>query len=303
MLFLGEGPVAVCPLIDTGKNWVGLPHFSYGGFAGMRNNDIAFNDKLVHKLIFLIQKEKVNPGFFQIDLKTISNHRVSQDRFFIRTIHKYHQCDNYSKVSSLIFLPETKEELYTHLSTNLRRKINKAANSGFDIQIGGKEFLSPFYREYSRKMHRLGSPAYGKGFFETLLETYCFGDAKIFLIMQNGEAAGAAFLLSYMGFYESSWFVTNEISYRNYVSDFLHWQIVQYAIARGASVYSFGRSTPQGSVHIYKSHWPVTDIPIYQYGHEGGNHLRNHVWLSSVWKKIPYFIAKPIGPILVKHIY
>lgn len=304
LLFYKNKAAGLLPLVNTGNSWVSLPHFSYGGFACTENFNFKLDEDIIQKLIFLVQKERHNQGFFQYDLKTISSYQTSHKRIFIRTIHKYPTQNNYIKVSSIIFLPKTKEELFTKLNTNLRRKINKANHSEFNIQIGGKELLESFHSIYSKKMHELGSPAYGKHFFKTILETYCYGDAKIFLVRKQKKAVGAAFLLSYNGFYESAWFATNKIEYKNYISDFLHWQMLKYAIEKRAYVYSFGRSTSQGSVHIYKSHWPVENIPIYQYNNNQKNVIiRNKRWISSVWRKVPYFIAKPTGALLVKHIY
>jgi len=303
LLYVEDKPVAALPLVYTGHRWVSLPHFSYGGFAVTHNVSFDFDEKLIQKLIFLIRKEGLNPGFFQLDLLRISNLQVVRERFFIRTTYVFHPDDACKKVSSLISLPQTKEELYKQLNANLRRKINKAANSGFELQIGGKELIPLFYDIYAQKMHQLGSPAYGKDFFEMLMETYRFGETKVFLVMESGKTIGASFSLSYMGFYESSWFATNEIAYKKYVSDYLHWQMMQYAISQGATTYSFGRSTPQGSVHIYKNHWPVTDIPIYQYEQGRRLHAKNHSWIPIVWKHIPYFITRPVDPLLVKHIY
>ena len=204
------------------------------------------------------------------------------------------------RISRKDFLPRRNKEFFENLNANIRRKINKASHSEFSIQIGGEELLESFYSLYSKKMYELGSLVYEKFFFKTLLETYNFGEAKIFLLRQQGKAVGTALLLSYHGFYESTWFATDKTEYKNYISDFLHWLMLKYAIEKKASVYSFGRSTSQGSVHKYKSHWPVTDIPIYQ---NKKTLIRNQKWLSSVWRKVPYFITKPIGSQLVKHFY
>ena len=303
MLFSEEKLLAVCPVVNTGRSWVSLPHFSYGGFAGIENDAVGWDEKLIRKLIVAIQKEEVNPGFFHVDVESVANLQTTENRTFIRTMQKYNSTYNYMKVSSFIALSETNDSLFFRLNANLRRKLHKAAHSGFDMQIGDDKLLNAFYDLYSIKMHQLGSPAYGKRFFQALLETYRFGERNIFLIRHQGKVVGTALLLSYHGFYESAWFATHPGVYKYYVSDFLHWQMIQFAIEHHAKVYSFGRSTPQGGVYQYKNHWPVKNIPVYQYGYGINSHLRNYHWLSTAWKIIPYFIAQPVGPLLVRHIY
>ena len=303
MLFSGEKLLGVCPLVNTGKRWVSLPHFSYGGFVGTENSQPEWNHQLVQKLIFGIQNERIQPGFFKVDIETIANQQMTTERIFIRSLRKLHPDDHQVKTSSMIQLPKTREALFSKLNSNLRRKIHKGAHCGFGVQMGGVELLDAYYSLYSEKMHRLGSPAYGKGFFKQLLNTYRFGDIKFFLIRKAGKVVGASLLQSYHGFYENTWFATHETAYPYYVSDFLHNQMIQYAISKGASVYSFGRSTPGSGVHKYKSHWPVMDRPIYEYRVGANIQLKNYRWLSAVWKNIPYFVAKQTGPVLVKHIY
>lgn len=302
LLFKDKEAVGLLPLVNTGKTWVSLPHFSYGGFAINEKYNKKFNEDLIQKIILTAEKENINQGFFCIDINKIEDIKFKQKPLFIRTIQKNFRDNPHFKVSSIICLPETKEELLLIINKNLKRKINKAKNSDLEIKIGNIELLDDFYNVYSKKMHELGSPAYGKDFFKQLFETYSFGDAVIFRVQQFKKTIGAAVVLSYNGFYESAWFATDKSAYKNYVSDYLHWQIIKYAIDKHAEIYSFGRSTFESSVYIYKNHWPVTDLPIYYYNNKK-NHLRNQKWISNIWKKTPCFITNSLGPKIVEHFY
>jgi hypothetical protein len=66
-------------------------------------------------------------------------------------------------------------------------------------------------------------------------------------------------------------------------------------------VYSFGRSTINSGVHKYKSHWPITDHPIYHSSNMPN--IRKQSWLQYIWRAIPYPISSPLGAKLIKHIY
>ena len=300
ILFSGDDVASLLPLVDTGKRWVSLPHFSYGGFINKPDDCLGPDENTVQKLISLVQKKELDSGFYRVDDNKSLIEGDFRKKIFIRTIQPNVLKETCQKVSSFLPLPESDKTLFTRLKSNLRRKIIKARNSGFDIKIGGKEMLPLFYEVYSRKIHNLGSPAYGKRFFQHLLETYQFGDALIFFVTQEQKPVGTALLLSYHDFYESVWFATCQDAYKDYISDFLHWQMILHAFSKNAKIYSFGRSTTNGSVHQYKRHWPVVDIPIYQMGE---NSIKNQKWLSSAWKIMPYSVTKQLGPVLVKHIY
>ncbi len=300
IFFREDEPIGLCPLVNTGKSWVSLPHFSYGGFINKPDDYFEPDEITIQKLIFLVQKERLDKGFYKVDIDVFPSLEYFNENTFIRTIQPGFLKKSYQKVSSFLPLPQTGDELLKKLKSNLRRKIAKAKNSGFDIQIGGKELISSFYKVYSQKVHSLGSPAYGRSFFQNLIENYRFGESLIFLVTRQQKVVGAALLLSYGDFYESTWFATCQVAYKNYVSDFLHWQMILYALSKNAKIYSFGRSTINGSVHRYKSHWPVVDVPIYQ---TGDNSIKNQKWLSSVWKRMPYSVVRQLGPVLVKHIY
>ncbi|MBE0649565.1 MAG: peptidoglycan bridge formation glycyltransferase FemA/FemB family protein [Bacteroidales bacterium] len=300
ILSLGKEIVALLPLVDTGKSWASLPHFTYGGLITGSEVFNGVDETFLHTLISIIKKEKIGQGFYGINLDDLPDKEWNSKKIFIRTIQTAFSKDHYHKMSAFLTMPGNNEELLRILNSNLKRKIKKAGNSGFELQIGGKELIPSFYKVYSSKVHKLGTPAYSRKFFQSLMETYQFGESRIFLITRDNKLLGTSLLLSYQGFCESVWFATCKEAYKDYISDFLHWNMISYAFSKKAKVYSFGRSTVDSSVHQYKSHWPVLEVPIYQIG---GANIRNKKWLATAWENMPFLIAKEIGPLLVKHIY
>ena len=298
--------LGVFPLIDSGRKFVSLPHFSYGGFISLKEKQFSITD-LTQVFIQYVQKEKPKPGFleFQIDKQEPERKdAVSRNKkIFIRSLWSFEDAIKSNKVCSFVQLAENNAEMLKLLSSNLRRKLRKTITNGLEAKQGGIELLDDFYRVYAHNMHRLGSPVFSKSFFQALFENYQNGMVRLFLSEINGKTVGAAFLMSYFGFYENTWFSTNS-SYKKYlVSDHLHWQMIQFAIENKGKTYSMGRSTQSGSVHAYKKHWPVTDYPLYFVDSEEGLQIKNHKWLANIWKSIPYPLTLRFGPMLVRHIY
>jgi hypothetical protein len=300
--------VGVFPLVETEHKFVSLPHFSYGGFISVKGSRFNSSDYM-QMLIRLIRKENPKPGFLavyenSIKLSEWDDPILKNEKLFVRSLCDFDGAGKSNKVCSFIQLPENTTEMLKLLSSNLRRKLRKTMTNKLEAKQGGAELLDVFYPVYAHNMHRLGSPVFSKSFFQAIFDNYKNGAVRIFLSEINGKIVGAAFLMSYFGFYENTWFSSNRAYKKYFVSDHLHWQMIQYAIANKGEVYSMGRSTLAESVHRYKKHWPVSDNPLFQIDtQEKAVQLKNQKWLAGLWKTIPYPITLRLGPMLVKHIY
>jgi len=303
------------PLVDTGKAWVSLPHFSYGGMLfndeAQKQNESAITLRIIEE----IKNKSYEAGFYKYE-SDIKKVQTTAEKYFIRTINN-NTDNNYiksEKVSSLLNLPSGEKELSVNINPNLRRKINKASKADIIIKNGGTELLDDFYKVYTRNIYKLKSLNYSKKFFNDLLGTYKFGEVKIFVAYKNDTAIGTGMLANYNGFYENMFFATLSNSRKEYISDLLHWEMICYSIKKNNSLdiadtnnsertafYSFGRSTHSSGVHKYKSHWPVTDHQLYTYSNL--QDIRKKKWLSGIWGKLPFFISSPLGPHLINHIY
>lgn len=301
-LYSEEKLVAVFPLVNTGKRWVSLPHFSYGGLLVLPEFEVDI-EKLVCNLIFIIEKKQITPGFYKYELNVPENFCLSKSKVYIRSPEPVKNKSKYQKVSSFLDLPANGNELFQQLSSNLRRKIRKAEKGKITIIHGKEKLLNNFYSVYSHNMLRLGSPAYDKSFFRQLLKVYDYGEARLFISYKQKVAIGAALLLSYNGFWENAWFSTCREGHKDYVSDHLHWEMIQYAIKKKAKIYSFGRSSKGGTVYRYKNHWPVQNVPLFEYSSNRFFSIKDHQWLAKIWKHLPYTFTRLIGPLMIKHIY
>lgn len=291
------------PLVNTGRAWVSLPHFSYGGLLMKKYAKEIDWEQLVLNVVFSLNVGNVISGFFQVNIDDLKPIPRLKAKFYLRSSNPILKKPGYNKVSSVLFLPSRSEELLDKLSSNLRRKICKAEKTGLSVSCGGAELLNDFYPVYVKNMHRLGSPVYGKQFFKDLLGDYQFGEIYLFVIYNKKKPVASSVLMSYNDFWENTWFSTRKEEQKRYVSDFLHWQMIKYAIKQNAAIYSFGRSDEKGNVFRYKNHWPVKNIPLYEYSLNRRVNLKNHKWLAGLWRNVPLPVAWFLGPLLVKHIY
>lgn len=301
LLYNNQKLSGLLPLVHTGKAYVSLPHFSYGGWLTKKGVEISENR--LNKLITLLDEEQTSPGFYRVDLPLIAEGQTDKYPLFVRGLYRLGTKMHPAKVASFMRLPLKQEELNALLSSNLRRKIRKATKKFGNVRFGGEELLNDFYQVYQLRMHQLGSPAYSRSFFSKLLLNSGKESVRVVVAYDEKRPVGGAMLLSYNGFYESAWFATDIKQKKYYVSDYLNESMVRYAVEQGGLIYSFGRSTEHGGVYRYKNHWPVQNYPLFLYNTMKRPSVKTYSWLAVLWKYSPRFIVNRLGPVLIRHIY
>lgn len=212
-----------------------------------------------------------------------------------------------TKVVSLLHL-KPNELPKNIMHGNLARKIRVAHRKGVRVERQGREGLKEFMAIYERRLHQLGSANLPIKFFEALLQSYpdraLDAEAMLHTAHYKGKCVGAAFSLRLGAWFENGWFATDISDPSLYVAYSLHDAMIREAMAAGADVYSFGRSTTGSGVHRFKQQWGTNELPVVIYRIPPIRHdLRNHPWLHNIWKKAPLPIARPFNPYLSKWLY
>lgn len=313
LIYQNQKLYAILPLVNTRKAWVSLPHFSYGGILSHENIETFNIDNIINCLIEEEEKHTLKSGFYQLNIEEILNNKfTNSQKFFLRSLENQRTYNFHKtiKVSSILKLPSNGKIFFENINSNLKRKIRKSIKSQVTIKDGGIELLNDFHKVYSRNIYALKSLNYSKKTLSDLFLNYKFGDLKIFVAYKDCQAVGVSMMASYNGFYENMFFATKTEVRKYYVSDLLHYEMINYCInankntitpSKSNAVYSFGRSTINSGVHKYKNHWPVNDYPIYVHSNMGD--IRKHNWIANIWALLPFFISKPLGAKLIKHIY
>lgn len=212
-----------------------------------------------------------------------------------------------AKVVSLLHLkPEELPRSILH--GNLARKIRATRRKGVRVERQGREGLKDFMGIYEKRLHQLGSANLPAKFFEALLQTYpdrsLDAEAMIHTAHYKEKCVGAAFSLRLGNWFENGWFATDISDPSLYLAYALHDAMIREAVAAGANVYSFGRSTPGSGVHGFKQQWGTTGLPVVIHHIPPARHdLRQFPWLHDIWKNIPLPIARPFNPYISKWFY
>jgi FemAB-related protein (PEP-CTERM system-associated) len=213
------------------------------------------------------------------------------------------------KVCMILELASDAETQWKRFNAKLRNQIRKADKSGLSVFVGGKELLVGFYDIFSRNMRDLGTPVYAEKFFANVLATFP-NDTRI-ISVYKGEKPIAAGLISYFK-------NTVEIPWASSIREFnslcpnnlLYWTALQFAIQNGFQQFDFGRSTPNEGTYRFKEQWGARPTQLHwQYllcENETLPELNTknpkYQQAISIWRRMPVFLTKLIGPSIVKNI-
>lgn len=212
------------------------------------------------------------------------------------------------KVTMVLALASDADAQWSEFNPKLRNQIRKAEKSGLHFSVGGLELLDHFYQVFARNMRDLGTPVYGKDFFQNVLEA--LETTRILAVNYQGKTIAAGIV---------SWFQkTMEMPWASSISDYralcpnnlLYWEAIKFAIASGFTSFDFGRSTPNEGTFNFKKQWGAVPVQLYwQYLLGEGMqlpelHRKNPKFDLAIrsWQRMPLGLSKLLGPVIVRNI-
>jgi hypothetical protein len=157
-------------------------------------------------------------------------------------------------------------------------------------------------------MHELGSPYHNKSYLRTMAES--LGEALVFAVMYgpDGELAGAGvFVLQ--GHLATNLHANILRRFRpDYAGEFLYWSVLERYCRQGFKKFDLGRSLIGSGNETFKMKWRPRKQPLaYWYALMPGHQLpelnqknpKFHLAIS-IWKRLPAFLVRPLGPFLIK---
>jgi FemAB-related protein (PEP-CTERM system-associated) len=209
-----------------------------------------------------------------------------------------------------IDLPKDAEELWGRYGSQHRKHTRQALRKGFQIQFGHLDLLDDAYEALARSMHELGSPYHSKRYLcnmATLL-----GDNLEFAVMRDGKRTlvGAAVLV-YQGGTASNLHANILRDFRTeYAGEFLYWSLLERYCQKGMTVCDMGRSLNGSGNETYKMKWRPRKAPLayWYYLPKGGavpelnQKSAKFQFAIRVWKLLPSFVVRTLGPHLIRGI-
>jgi FemAB-related protein (PEP-CTERM system-associated) len=209
----------------------------------------------------------------------------------------------------LLPLAGSVETMWEKVDKKVRNQVRKAQKSELTTDSGGAELLGEFYDVFCRNMRDLGTPVYGRRFFEEVLKQ--FPDrARVFVVRTGTTSVAAGISLAYRGSIEVPW-ASSLREYRTICPNYLlYWTMVEFAIANGFDQFDFGRSTPDDGPYNFKKQWGARPVPLcWEYQLLGAASLpdrspKNPKFQAAiaVWQRLPLAVASLVGPHVARYL-
>lgn len=285
---LGGVPLVLLQSLMFGRFAVSLPFVNYGGVVTHWKN-IA--EALIAGAAGLCVKYQLK----HVEIRTL--------------IPDLTGVSSSKKVSMVLPLPDSIEALDTRLGAKLRAQCKKAQQYTPSFKVGGVELLNDFYSVFARNMRDLGTPVYHKKWFNQLFQQPGI-TAAIAVVYMAGKPVSAGFLVGHNGVLEIPWASTLKQANLKNANMWLYKNVLDYAIKQGYSLFDFGRSTKDSGTYQFKKQWGAMPVPHYWYyattgGKHGGNLNPDNPKFKlaiRLWRCLPVWLTKLIGPPIVKYL-
>lgn len=189
-----------------------------------------------------------------------------------------------------------------------RRMVRQGEKHGLTCRTGPEE-LDTVYERYAQSVHRLGTPVYSRRFFRNL-QTVLGEDCHCLTVWHEGTAVAGV-----MSFFFKDqvlpYYAGSRSEYRQVApNDFMYWELMRIAAERGARIFDFGRSKRGTGAFDFKVHWGFEPrpMPYLFYVPSGGPMPQINTANPSyrrrieLWKRLPLWLTKQLGPRIIRMI-
>jgi len=163
------------------------------------------------------------------------------------------------------------------------------------------------HRIYAESVRNLGTPVFSRRYFRILAET--FRDDMDVVTIRDGATPVAAVLNFYWRDEVLPYYGGGTAAARAcHANDFMYWEVMRRAAARGCTLFDFGRSKTGTGAFAFKKNWGFLPAPLrYRFRLAPGAVIPDHNPLNpkyrlfiAAWKKLPLPLANALGPLIVR---
>lgn len=189
-----------------------------------------------------------------------------------------------------------------------RAMVRKGIKAGLTSHIDPN--VDRFFDLFARNVHRHGTPAMPKRYFQALMDT--FGQDCEVLTVCSPEGRPLSSVLSFyfrdevLAYYAGDDEAARDVA----ANDFKYWELMRRACARGLKVFDYGRSKIGTGPYAFKKNWGFEPTPLhYEYQlyksdsipQNNPNNAKYRL-LIATWRRMPLGLANWLGPFIVRNL-
>jgi FemAB-related protein (PEP-CTERM system-associated) len=188
-----------------------------------------------------------------------------------------------------------------------RAMVRKGIERGLSSEAG--QDVDVLHSVYAESVRNLGTPVFGRRYFRLLADV--FRDRMDVVTIRDGGQVVAAV----MNFYDRGEVIPyygggTEAARNLAANDFMYWEVMRRAAARGCTMFDFGRSKVGTGAFAFKKNWGFTPQPLlHRFRLKPGAPVPDHNPLNpkyrlfiAAWKRLPLPVANRLGPMIVRGI-
>jgi FemAB-related protein (PEP-CTERM system-associated) len=182
-----------------------------------------------------------------------------------------------------------------------RAMVRKGMKAGLESSI--EDGVGRFSDLYADNMHRHGTPALPRMYFETLKDVFA-RDCEVLMVTRHGKPLSAV-LSFYFRDEVLPYYAGDAMDARDCAAnDFKYWELMRRAGERGCRVFDYGRSKRGTGSFDFKKNWGFEPAPLfYEYMLVRGKRMPEnnplnprYRWMVAAWRRLPRGLANRIGP-------
>lgn len=188
-----------------------------------------------------------------------------------------------------------------------RAMVRKGIKAGLESVLD--DDVDRFFYAYSTSVLRLGTPVFSKKFFKLLKQV--FGpDCEVMTVVKDDRVIASVLSFYFrdevLPYYGGGTAEAREVA----GNDFMYWELMRRACARGIKVFDFGRSKRGTGSFDFKKNWGFEAQQLYyEYQLHQADAVPDNNPLNpkyqlfiKVWQHLPISVANFIGPFVVKNL-
>ena len=186
----------------------------------------------------------------------------------------------------------------------VRKGIKNGLRAAFDDNV------ERFFGLYADNMHRHGTPALPKRYFQTLRDEFG-ADCDVLTVTAPDGRPLSSVLSFYFRDEVLPYYAGDDESARELAAnDFKYWELMRRAGERGIGVFDYGRSKQGTGSYAFKKNWGFEPTPLhyeyclYKRDAIPQNNPANAKYrlLIETWRRLPIGVANWLGPFVVRNL-
>lgn len=194
---------------------------------------------------------------------------------------------------------------------NIPRKQRAMVRKGIKAELHSERVheIDAFYDVYAESVRNLGTPVFSKRYFQILNEVFRDKSDVLLVRKENKIVSGVMsfyFRDEVLPYYGGS--ISEARAYK--ANDFMYWELMRQCGEAGIKIFDYGRSKRGTGSYSFKKNWGFEPEPLYyEYYMVKNQEIPDinplnpkYQLFINVWKKMPLFLTKIVGPPIVKNL-